>query len=96
MMDFVLGTVTNVIDGDTFDIRVGRVGTNNKFAYKSNERIRINNLDAPELPSSSGYRAKNELEKAILGKYVRCNILSRDTYGRLIADITVVQRSTVA
>lgn len=92
MLDFIKGTVTSVIDGDTFDIHVERIGTNNKFPYKDDERIRIATIDAPELPSSSGYRAKRDLEKAILGKYVRCDIKSRDSYGRLISNVLIAQR----
>ncbi len=89
LLDFIRGTVTNVIDGDTFEMNVKRVGKQNKFDYNDKERIRIADINTPELPSSSGKRAKWALEKAILGKYVRCDIQARDSYGRLVSNVSI-------
>lgn len=89
MTDTVRGPVTEVIDGDTFDMKVTHIGKNNLNKYKNNERIRIAEIDAPELPSKSGQRAKTELEKAIGGKQVRCHVQARDNYGRLVCDVAL-------
>lgn len=92
MVDFIKGPVTNVIDGDTFEMDVERVGTNNQYDYNYHERIRIAKIDAPELSSSSGYRAKRDLERAIQRAYVKCYIQDRDSYGRLIANVSIALR----
>ena len=91
MTDIIQGIVTEVTDGDTFEIRITRIGRDNRKRYSDTERIRIEKIDAPELPSPSGRRAREELERAIGGKYVRCYVRARDTYGRLICRVELVR-----
>jgi len=90
MADTIRGPVTKVIDGDTFDMKVTHVGKKNEYEYGDIERIRIAEIDAPELNSIKGKRAKEELEKAILGKVVRCYIQSRDSFNRIVAKVELV------
>lgn len=90
MKDTIKGQVTEIIDGDTFDMNVTQVGKNNKERYNAEERVRISGIDTLELPSESGRQAKDNLEKKIKGKAVRCNIETRDTYGRIVASIEVL------
>ena len=90
MADTIRGPVTNVIDGDTFDMKVTHVGKKNAEEYNDNERVRIAGIDAPEIDTEEGKKAKKELEKKISGKEVRCTIQARDTYGRIVADIQVL------
>jgi endonuclease YncB( thermonuclease family) len=90
MADTIKGPVTRVIDGDTFDMDVTHVGKNNKHKYKNSERIRIASIDAPELRSPGGRRSKDLLAKKLKGKKVRCSVQSRDTYGRIVADVHVL------
>lgn len=86
-MDVVTGWPTQIIDGDTFDVQIGWRRENNKYEYAPNERVRIRSMDAPELPSPAGVRAKWDLEQRVRGKYVELYIHSRDTFGRLVADV---------
>lgn len=81
----------SVHDGDT--IRCGA------------ERIRIANIDAPELPDSpkchdyrkafgwcdykSGYAARDALQQFLAGGHARIERLGQDKYGRTLARITV-------
>jgi len=90
MADTIRGPVTNVIDGDTFDMNVTHVGNNNRFKYNDNERIRIAGGNAPELNTPSGLQAKQTLNNRLIGKEVRCTVQSRDTYGRIVANVTVL------
>jgi len=92
MTEVIWGDVVEVIDGDTFDIKVTHARRGNQHAYKNHERIRIEEIDAPELPSPAGKRAKQDLERAILGKFVRCEIRTRDKYGRLICKVSIDKR----
>jgi len=89
MADKISGVVTNVIDGDTFDINVNWQSPYNKIRYNQSERIRINNTNAPELNEPGGPRDKDKLKRRIEGKQVNLTIYSRDTYSRLICDVSL-------
>ena len=72
-----------VIDGDTFDVTPnwsshGRIGS----------RVRVANVNAPELGAPGGYEAKRKLEQHVLNKDV---ILYGQSisYGRLVAQVVV-------
>lgn len=90
MTDTIRGPVTLVIDGDTFDMDVTHTGKENKIKYNSKERIRIAKIDAPELNSQSGRRSKEALERRLNNKEVRCYVQARDAYGRVVAEISVL------
>ena len=68
--------VHRVIDGDTFETTDG-------------QRVRVRNVNAPELGSSSGTRAKGDLERQIQGRLVTLLVHARDAYGRLVAEVFV-------
>jgi len=67
-------TVKEVIDGDTF---------------KTANRIRLENVDAPEMSQSGGSDAKQKLESLISGKEVVYEEQARDKYGRIVAQVWV-------
>jgi len=90
MADTIRGRVTNVVDGDTFDMRVTHLGKENKRSYDNDERVRIAGIDAPELNTASGKAAKANIEKKLRGKEVRCSVQARDTYGRIVATIKIL------
>lgn len=90
MADLIQGKVTEVIDGDTFVMTVEQVGTQNQYEYSITEKIRIQNFDAPEFKSPLGLRSKKSLETKIKGKTVHCTVASRDTYGRIVASVKIV------
>lgn len=90
MYDIVRGPVQDVIDGDTFDISVTHTGKNNKYTYNDTERIRIVGINAPELNTPGGLRAKADLKAKISGKEVRCRVHARDSYQRLVGDVEFV------
>ena len=90
MADTIRGPVLQVIDGDTFDIKVTHVGKNNQYEYNNKERIRIAGGDAPELNTMAGILAKNDLENKLSGKEVRCTVQARDTYHRIVASVEIL------
>ena len=96
MADWIEGPVTQIMDGDTFDMRVEWVGKGNAHRYNISERIRVAGVDAPELSSPSGEAAKQRLQDSIGGRYVRCTVQARDTYGRPVCQVQVVQRRMTA
>jgi endonuclease YncB( thermonuclease family) len=90
MAETIRGPVTNIVDGDTFDMKVTHTGKENKEKYNDNERVRIAEIDAPELNTPAGKRSKDQLERKLKGKDVRCYVQARDTYGRVVAKVTVL------
>lgn len=84
--DEAYGIVTNVVDGDTFDVTIEKAGA--KVAYLV-ERIRLADVDSPEMNSENGPAAKDFTFALLMNKRVYLDIddLSangRDSYGRLI------------
>lgn len=76
----ISGQVAYVIDGDTFQLSSHKLG---------DIRIRIAEIDAPELHQPYGQKAKSYLRDLIESKDVICNITEKDRYGRYIAKINV-------
>ena len=90
MADTIRGPVTRVVDGDTFEMDVTHVGKKNTKEYNESETVRIAGIDAPELGTEAGKKAKAELDKKLSGKEVRCKVQARDTYGRVVADVEIL------
>jgi len=70
------GVVTRVVDGDTF------------YVSGLPERVRLADVNAPELSAAEGQRAKAALEALLLGRRVCLDIddlYRTDRYGRYIA-----------
>ncbi len=90
MNDMIQGFATNVIDGDTFEMKITHTGKNNVHDYMDNEKIRTAS-DAPELSTKEGQRAKERLKLKICGKEIRCYVRTRDSYGRLVAKLEIIR-----
>lgn len=70
--------VRRVIDGDTIEIvDAGGIRT----------RVRLRDVDAPEMDEPGGPEAKAALEAELLGRRVNVTPHARDRYGRLVADV---------
>lgn len=88
-----------VVDGDTYDFEID-LG----FNVRIKERVRLANIDTPELRGPDkvrGYEAANfaaELLKESSGRVVlRCNKYDpRGKYGRVIASVTLGDGSDLA
>jgi micrococcal nuclease len=85
--DEASGVVTNVVDGDTFDIRIEK--TDPRIIYEI-ERVRLADVDCPEMGTQEGPPAAIFTTEVLLGKRVWLDIddLSgdgRDPYERLLA-----------
>lgn len=91
-MDWIEGPVTQIVDGDTFDMQVEWVGESNSSQYNNEERIRVRGVDAPEVGTAGAAAATEALRKRFGGQYVHCDVHTRDTYSRLVCDVRVAQR----
>lgn len=66
----------DVIDGDT-------------FVLEDKHKVRLSNIDAPELKLCGGKESKKRLEELVEGKKVRIERIATDTYGRSLALVYV-------
>ncbi|MBN1236510.1 MAG: thermonuclease family protein [Methanotrichaceae archaeon] len=85
-LDEAYGIVTNVVDGDTFDVTIEK--GDRKVAY-SVERIRLADVDSPEMDRERGPGARDFTFAVLMNKRVYLDIddfsaNGRDSYGRLI------------
>ena len=76
-------TVVKVIDGDTFVVNRKVDGTN---------RIRLANVDAPELNQYGGRHSANALRHVIAGRQVTITPVGR-SYDRIVADVRLKRKS---
>ena len=73
--------MTKIIDGDTF-----------KTASRKNP-VRLANVDAPEKGQPGSAKAREALSKMIEGEEVKVDTVSRDKYGRSVANVYVGRES---
>jgi len=81
------GIVTNVVDGDTFDVTIEKADP--RITY-SVERIRLSDVDSPEMNTAQGPAARDFTFAVLMNKRICLDIddksgNGRDTYGRLIS-----------
>ena len=89
MGDGIGGSVLACLSGDTFEISITHFRKDNKDQYDKIERIIIAKVDNPEEPQYA-QRTKEDLERALKGKFVTCNVQYRDTNtDRLICNVFV-------
>jgi micrococcal nuclease len=72
--------VERVIDGDTFVLNGG-------------DRVRLSQVNAPEIDEEFGTEARDFAKTLILDKLVRVEGSTRDGYGRLVGDVSVAGKS---
>lgn len=72
------GRVVSIHDADTITILDGS---------KTQHRIRLGAIDAPEMGQDYGQRAKEYLAEQVFGKEVLIEYSKRDKYGRIVGKI---------
>lgn len=75
-------TITNIVDGDTFDVSPGWSWQN-----QTGSRIRPTGYDAPELNKLAGIFAKTEVGKMLAGQQVELRVAYKVDRGRLVCDV---------
>ena len=75
------GLVLNIIDGDTVILQ--ETGTLKQY------RIRLSDIDTPEMKQPYGMTAKKHLALLIQDNEVRANVKTIDKYGRTVARLFV-------
>ncbi|RDJ31131.1 MAG: hypothetical protein DWQ18_03905 [Crenarchaeota archaeon] len=89
MGDGIGGPVINCLSGDIFEMSVTHFRKDNKEQYDVLERIQISKIDNPDEPQYQE-KTKEDLERALKGKFVTCNVMYRDKKtDRLVCNIFV-------
>lgn len=91
MGDGIGGPVTGVLSGDTFDLLVSHVRKDNAEQYGRTERIVIARIDNPDDPQYAD-STKEQLERALKGRFVSCNVQYRDSKTDALVCNVFVQR----
>lgn len=77
MGDGIGGPVLGCLSGDTFEMSVTHFRKDNTDSYDKIERVKIAKVDDPGNPQYEP-RIKEDLERALKGKFVTCNVQYRD------------------
>jgi len=77
MGDGIGGPVIACLTGNTFEMSVTHYRKDNKEQYSKIERITIAKIDNPDSPEY-GETTVHDLERALKGKFVTCNVQYRD------------------
>jgi len=89
MGDGIGGPVLACLSSDTFEMSITHFRKDNKVQYDKIERIIIAKVDNPEDPQYE-QKTKEDLERALKGKFVTCNVQYRDSItDRLICNVFV-------
>lgn len=78
------GRVVRVVDGDTLVLLIAGPGE-----QKTQEKIRLAGIDAPEKGQPYGQRSKEHLSDQVFGRDVTVDWLKRDRYGRIVGKVLV-------
>lgn len=76
----LIGTVVGLADGDTVTVL---------DASRTQYRIRLAGIDAPEKKQNFGSRSRQSLSELIFQKPVRVEYTKTDRYGRIIGEVLV-------
>ena len=79
------GLVVSVHDGDTLTILVG----------KQQIKVRLAEIDAPELRQSFGNRSKQSLAELCFQQSAKMDVIARDRYGRSVGKVESPERMLV-
>jgi endonuclease YncB( thermonuclease family) len=74
----IQGKVVSVADGDTVTVL---------DAQKTQHKIRLQGIDAPERAQAYGNKSKQSLHEMVHGKEVTINYQQKDKYGRVVGKI---------
>ena len=91
MGDGIGGPVLSCLSGDTFEMSVTHFRKDNAEQYDNIERIKIAKVDDPQNPQYAEM-SKEDLERALKGKFVSCNVQYRDEKTDILVCNVFVQK----
>jgi hypothetical protein len=88
--DFIIGNVTDVVDGETLNITVDRTIGKKRLGFGDKENIRIHRFWLTDIVWITGVFTRSQIEKMLKGKRILCLIRSRKEGGKIIADVQLI------
>ena len=89
MGDGIGGAVIGILTNNAFELLVSHTRKDNQGDYGKTEKIIIGKIDDPNDPQYEE-KTKEDLERALKGKFVSCNVQYRDeNTDRLICNVFV-------
>jgi len=77
MGDGIGGSVIGILSNNAFELLVTHYRKDNKEEYGKTEKIIMSKIDNPDNPQYEE-KTREDLEKALKGKFVTCNVQYRD------------------
>ena len=77
MGDGIGGPVIGILAGNAFEMLISHTRKDNKDEYGRTEKIVMAKVDDPDNPQYEE-RTREDLERALKGKFVSCNVQYRD------------------
>ncbi|MBT8173361.1 MAG: hypothetical protein KJN83_04820, partial [Nitrosopumilus sp.] len=78
MGDGIGGAVIGILTNNVFELLVSHTRKDNQEEYGKVEKVMIGKVDDPNQPQY-GETTKEDLERALKGKFVSCNVQYRDS-----------------
>jgi hypothetical protein len=91
MGDGIGGAVLNILTNNAFELLVSHTRKDNQEQYGKVEKVIMSKIDDPKQPQYEE-KTKEDLERALKGKFVSCNVQYRDEKTDALVCNVFVQR----
>jgi len=88
--EFVIGNVTDVIDGETLNITVDSTSEEKRHELGGRENIRIHRIWLTDIVWMNGRSTRSQMEKMLKGKRILCSIRAQEQGGKTVADVHLI------
>jgi len=88
MTDIIWGTATKIISTNSFEMNVSHQKDTNNDSYQDIEEIQFTEIDIPSIPADEASRNISEIEQNLKDKFVKCEILGRNSENRLVCAVS--------
>ncbi len=78
MGDGIGGAVIGILTENAFELLISHTRKDNRDDYGKTEKIIIGKIDIPDEPQHEE-KTREDLERALKGKFVSCNVQYRDS-----------------
>ena len=88
MTDTIWGNGKNMISKDSFELTVTHRQNGNSEEYQDIVKIMISDVDLPGLSDNKANWEIDDLQKVIVGSFLKCEISSKTSEGGLISKVS--------
>ena len=87
-MDIIWGNVIEIVSPVILRLQVTHQKDGNKQDYAEGENINMKSIDIHAIPENPSERKLDEVKQHLDGRFVKCEIESKDENGNLIAAVS--------